>query len=551
MALLAEEEMILRDMLLEPHKQLVAALNKDSDCFNFLLTKFRQKTEAKIAAAIFNGPQIRELMQNETFPQSMSEFEKSAWLVYRKVTGKFLGNKKSENYEEIVEEMSQSFKNLGCRIISVKVHFLNSHIDYFPVNLGAVSDEQDKSKPLVSVKKTSGIRVVRAESNCSRSVFQPGMVEASAALPAGEDEERADNGITCRVWARNERGNEPAAGRMRLRATRQGLARVRTGSAAGAAGSGVLAPLFDKCTDVLAASEPRNKHTTAYVYTAEISWGKNDTGDNASEMGPGSSTESYPAFTPIGLRENPGTCPDRDSNPGHLVSQPDALTVTPQIFIQESQQTSSVGKEFVTEWRDQSRMVVLGFYFFATTSTTRPSVQIQQTNIFKSLKECSEIYIISPKQDRSADKNSIKHTTMRVLLFQTIAPGILLPPQPVLTRWKTWLDAVNYYAEYYGKIMAVTDALDRTESSAVAAVKSLPSEQLLEDILFIGSNFKILSKSITLLESSKLQLSEAHNIVDKVSQTVIQNNNLLISEKVKCKLRNIIAKILPIHIIIL
>ncbi|KAJ4445617.1 hypothetical protein ANN_12299 [Periplaneta americana] len=49
-----------------------------------------------------------------------------------------------------------------------------------------------------------------------------------------------------------------------------------------------------------------------------------------------SNTESYPAFARIGLRENPGknlnqiTCPDRDSNPGHLVSQPDALTVTPQ-----------------------------------------------------------------------------------------------------------------------------------------------------------------------------------------------------------------------------
>ncbi|KAJ4430123.1 hypothetical protein ANN_22333 [Periplaneta americana] len=53
-------------------------------------------------------------------------------------------------------------------------------------------------------------------------------------------------------------------------------------------------------------------------------------------MSPGSSTESYPAFARIGLRENPGknlnqiTCPHRDSNPGHLVSQPDALTVTPQ-----------------------------------------------------------------------------------------------------------------------------------------------------------------------------------------------------------------------------
>ncbi|KAJ4452014.1 hypothetical protein ANN_03527 [Periplaneta americana] len=55
-------------------------------------------------------------------------------------------------------------------------------------------------------------------------------------------------------------------------------------------------------------------------------------------MSPGSSTESYPAFARIGLRENPGknlnqvTCPDRDSNPGHLVSQPDALTVTPQVW---------------------------------------------------------------------------------------------------------------------------------------------------------------------------------------------------------------------------
>ncbi|KAJ4438800.1 hypothetical protein ANN_14752 [Periplaneta americana] len=49
-------------------------------------------------------------------------------------------------------------------------------------------------------------------------------------------------------------------------------------------------------------------------------------------MSPGSSTESYPAFARIGLRENPRknlnqvTCPDRDSNPGHLVSRPDALT---------------------------------------------------------------------------------------------------------------------------------------------------------------------------------------------------------------------------------
>ncbi|KAJ4434342.1 hypothetical protein ANN_22901 [Periplaneta americana] len=56
----------------------------------------------------------------------------------------------------------------------------------------------------------------------------------------------------------------------------------------------------------------------------------------SARSGAGCSTESYPAFARIELRENPGknlnqvTCPNRNSNPGHLVSQPDALTVTPQ-----------------------------------------------------------------------------------------------------------------------------------------------------------------------------------------------------------------------------
>ncbi|KAJ4448287.1 hypothetical protein ANN_10301 [Periplaneta americana] len=60
--------------------------------------------------------------------------------------------------------------------------------------------------------------------------------------------------------------------------------------------------------------------------------------DNAGETSLGSSTESYPAFARIALTKNLGknlnqvTCPDRDSNPGHLVSRPDALTVTPQVW---------------------------------------------------------------------------------------------------------------------------------------------------------------------------------------------------------------------------
>ncbi|KAJ4446767.1 hypothetical protein ANN_13464 [Periplaneta americana] len=56
---------------------------------------------------------------------------------------------------------------------------------------------------------------------------------------------------------------------------------------------------------------------------------ESDEGDNAGEMSPGSNTESYPAIARIALRENPAktsTCPDRESNPGQLVSRLDALS---------------------------------------------------------------------------------------------------------------------------------------------------------------------------------------------------------------------------------
>ncbi|KAJ4435405.1 hypothetical protein ANN_18020 [Periplaneta americana] len=74
------------------------------------------------------------------------------------------------------------------------------------------------------------------------------------------------------------------------------------------------------------------------IKSRRLRWAGHVARDNAGEMSPGSSTESYPAFARIGLRENPRknlnqvTCPDRDSNPGHLVSRPDALIATPQVW---------------------------------------------------------------------------------------------------------------------------------------------------------------------------------------------------------------------------
>ena len=51
-----------------------------------------------------------------------------------------LGNTKAANYEDLVEIFLDSSHNLECNM-SIKVHFLKSHLNEFPANLGDVSDE--------------------------------------------------------------------------------------------------------------------------------------------------------------------------------------------------------------------------------------------------------------------------------------------------------------------------------------------------------------------------------------------------------------------------
>ena len=55
----------------------------------------------------------------------------------------FLANYRHNEYADMEDNMLKAYENLGSRI-SLKMHFLHSHLDFFPPNLGAVSDEPGK-----------------------------------------------------------------------------------------------------------------------------------------------------------------------------------------------------------------------------------------------------------------------------------------------------------------------------------------------------------------------------------------------------------------------
>lgn len=122
-------------------KQFVKALSTDGECFQYIVSAFPALSSEKIKAGVFDGPKIRSLVRDANFVTTMTDKEKAAWLSFVEVIKNFLGNKKADNHEVLVNEMLLAFRDLGCNM-SIKVHFLNSHLDRFPENLGAVSDEQ-------------------------------------------------------------------------------------------------------------------------------------------------------------------------------------------------------------------------------------------------------------------------------------------------------------------------------------------------------------------------------------------------------------------------
>lgn len=122
-------------------KQFVCAMDKTSTGFQYLKSKFgKMKTDAKLKAGVFVGPEIRQLIRDPLFLLELTEQEKAAWDAFVIVVNNFLGNHRADNYAELVENLVTAYHNHGCRM-SLKMHLLHSHLTFFPANMGAVSDE--------------------------------------------------------------------------------------------------------------------------------------------------------------------------------------------------------------------------------------------------------------------------------------------------------------------------------------------------------------------------------------------------------------------------
>ena len=81
-------------------------------------------SEAKLKEGIFTGPQIRDLIKDDFFDKFLEDIEKAAWDSFKFVVKGFLGNRRAQNYEELVNNLWEGYQKLG-RNMSLKIHFLH------------------------------------------------------------------------------------------------------------------------------------------------------------------------------------------------------------------------------------------------------------------------------------------------------------------------------------------------------------------------------------------------------------------------------------------
>ncbi|GBO23367.1 hypothetical protein AVEN_52494-1 [Araneus ventricosus] len=121
-------------------KQFIKSPPKYGECFRYLCSKFPKLSEAKLKEGVFASPDIRKLLSDSLFSETMGTRRKKRGTLLRMQCIVF-EDTKDLVCKTIVQRMLAAYEAQGCKM-SLKVHFLHSHIVCFPENLEAYSEEQ-------------------------------------------------------------------------------------------------------------------------------------------------------------------------------------------------------------------------------------------------------------------------------------------------------------------------------------------------------------------------------------------------------------------------
>ncbi|XP_036341451.1 uncharacterized protein LOC118750829 [Rhagoletis pomonella] len=82
-------------------------------------------------------------MKSKKFIGALDDNDYFAWRAVKKVIRYFLGSTRAHNYPALVTKMLHYFQKIGVNM-SLKIHFLHHHLEYFSKQLASESDEHSE-----------------------------------------------------------------------------------------------------------------------------------------------------------------------------------------------------------------------------------------------------------------------------------------------------------------------------------------------------------------------------------------------------------------------
>lgn len=98
-----------------------------------------------------------------------------------------------------------------------------------------------------------------------------------------------------------------------------------------------------------------------------------------------------------------------------------------------------------------------------------------------------------------------------------MVPGVPLPPQPILTLWRTWLSAVGYCSQHICLLKCVLEEITEDVASIKMAGDLLSDGEIGRDLCYIDL-FTVLEKGIRKLKTAGMPLREFLDVVQKLEK---------------------------------
>lgn len=122
--------------------------------------------------------------------------------------------------------------------------------------------------------------------------------------------------------------------------------------------------------------------------------------------------------------------------------------------------------------------------------------------------------------------------------FKEENPNLPLPPEPIITRWCSWLKAAEYYCHHFDEVKGVVMSFDSEDSEAIKSAQELFNNfRIKSDLAYIKTHFASLVAATLKLETQGLDLNESISTMTSIRNSLGSMDEKSFSNKMEAVLK--------------